>query len=639
MIIGTALYLAVLVRYLGRHRWWVTVAIALAAAGFNWLVFVHWLRVPMPEGTRCGLSRPTWGWASASRLTPFNLMMAVAGVLVGILIGALPGVGPPSGVAMLLPLTFGMDPTSGIIMLAALYAGTMYGGTITAVLINTPGESASVVTCLDGYQMALQGRAGPALGIAAIGSFIAGTIGVVLLMLMSPALARWSLSFGPPETFALMLLGLTTVTLLAGDDPLKGYISMVFGLMLAMVGYDIISGDARYGFGIVEMMDGIDFLPAAIGLFGLGEVLAGAEQKGPPILKTSLGCATCCPARRLGAQQVGDRARHRDGLPGRRAAGRRADGRLVPRLHVEKKVSKHPEQFGKGAIEGVAAPSRRTTPPPPPAMVPMLTLGIPGSATTAIMLGGLMMWGLRPGPMLFEKNPQFVWGLIASQYIANVMLLILSTLFIPLFVRAVRIPYSILMPLIVVFCVTGAYSLKNNLWDVGQMLVIGVLGYFMKKLGYSPAALVLALVLGPLAERALRQSLIISDAGIGILFMRFALAHARRDRWRSRSWPRRPSCPRARPTATWISLCAAPASCARTGPTGATTWAPPRSSSASRRSAGWTSSVSPTRPSRSSGRDRAHRRAGGLGRQRVHRGAAQGRRASVTVSLRGPTCR
>jgi putative tricarboxylic transport membrane protein len=453
-------------------------------------------------------------------LTPFNIMMAVAGVLVGILIGALPGVGPPSGVAMLLPLTFGMDPTSGIIMLAALYAGTMYGGTITAVLINTPGESASVVTCLDGYQMALQGRAGHALGIAAIASFIAGTIGVVLLMLVSPALARWSLAFGPPETFALMLLGLTTVTLLAGDDPIKGYISMLFGLMLAMVGYDIISGDARFGFGIIEMMDGIDFLPAAIGLFGLGEVLAGAEQKAAP-LKTSLRLRDVLPS-------VQDFVRTRWSiargtvmgflvgvLPG---AGPTVAAFLA--YTVEKKTSRTPERFGKGAIEGVAAPEAANNAAATAAMVPMLTLGIPGSATTAIMLGGLMMWGLRPGPMLFEKNPEFVWGLIASQYIANILLLILSTLFIPLFVRAVRIPYSILMPLIVVFCVTGAYSLKNNLWDVGQMLVMGVLGYFMKKLGYSPAALVLALVLGPLAERALRQSLIISDAGIGILFMR-----------------------------------------------------------------------------------------------------------------------
>ena len=455
-------------------------------------------------------------------LTPFNLMMAFAGVMVGMLIGALPGIGPPSGVALLLPLTFGMDPTSGIIMLAALYAGTMYGGTITSVLINTPGESASVVTCLDGYQMALQGRAGPALGIAAFGSFIAGTIGVVLLMLVSPLLARWSLSFGPPETFALMLVGLTTVTLLAGDDPLKGYISMVFGLMLAMVGYDIISGDARFGFRIPEMMDGIDFLPVAIGLFGLGEVLADAEQVGkPPLAKGRYGLRDVLPS---GADWVRSRWAIVRGtvlgflvgvLPG---AGPTVASFLS--YTVEKRVSKHPEQFGKGAIEGVAAPESANNAAATAAMVPMLTLGIPGSATTAIMLGGLMMWGLRPGPMLFEKNPQFVWGLIASQYIANVMLLILSTAFIPLFVRALRVPYGILMPLIVIFCVTGAYSLKNNVWDVGQMLVFGVLGYFMKKLGYSPAALVLALVLGPLAERALRQSLIISDAGIGIFFTR-----------------------------------------------------------------------------------------------------------------------
>jgi putative tricarboxylic transport membrane protein len=455
-------------------------------------------------------------------LTPFNLLMAFAGVTLGILIGALPGVGPPSGVALLLPLTFGMNPTSGIIMLAALYAGTMYGGTITSVLINTPGESASVVTCLDGHQMALHGRAGPALGIAAIGSFIAGTFGVVLLMLVSPALARWSLAFGPPETFALMLLGLTTVTLLTGEAPLKGYISMLFGLMLAMVGFDIISGDARFAFGIPEMMDGIDFLPVAIGLFGLGEVLAGAEApKGQTI-----------PTARYGLRQLLPDAK--DWLRSRWAIAR---GTLLgffvgvlpgagPTIAtflsyaLEKKVSRHPQEFGHGAIEGVAGPESANNAAATGAMVPMLTLGIPGSATTAIMLGGLMMWGLRPGPLLFEKNPEFVWGLIASQYIANVMLLILSTAAIPLFVRALRVPYACLMPIIIIFCITGAYSLKNSVFDVGQMLVFGVLGYAMKKLGYSPAALTLALVLGPLAERALRQSLIISDVGLGIFFTR-----------------------------------------------------------------------------------------------------------------------
>ena len=455
-------------------------------------------------------------------LTPFNLLMAVAGVIIGIVIGALPGVGPASGVALLLPLTFGMSPTSGIIMLAALYAGSMYGGTITAVLINTPGEAASVVTCLDGHQMALQGRAGPALGIAAFGSFVAGTLGVVLLMLVSPSLARWSLAFGPPETFALMLLGLTTVTLLTGESAIKGYISMVFGLMLAMVGFDIISGDARYAFGIPEMMDGMDFLPVAIGLFGLGEVLAGAEMaKNNAIVKGSYGLRELLPS---AADWVRSRwAIVRGTLLGFFVGVLPGAGPTIATFlsyTVEKKVSKYPEEFGKGAIEGVAGPEAANNAAATGAMVPMLTLGIPGSATTAIMLGGLMMWGLRPGPLLFEKNPEFVWGLIASQYIANVMLLVLSTAFIPVFVRALRVPYTILMPIIIIFCITGAYSLKNSVWDVGQMLVFGVLGYAMKKLGYSPAALTLALVLGPLTERALRQSLIISDAGMGIFFMR-----------------------------------------------------------------------------------------------------------------------
>jgi putative tricarboxylic transport membrane protein len=455
-------------------------------------------------------------------LTPFNLLMAAAGVTLGTLIGALPGVGPVSGVALLLPLTFGMSPVSGIIMLAALYAGSMYGGTITSVLINTPGESASVVTCIDGHQMALQGRAGPALGVATIGSFVAGTFGVVLLMLMSPLLARWALSFGPPETFALMLLGLTTVTGLTGDHALKGYISMVFGLMLAMTGFDIVSGDARYTFGVTEMLDGVDFLPVAIGLFGLGEVLVGAESAAETRILNA----------RYGLRDVmltaTDWARSRWAivrgtvlgffigvLPG---AGPTIASFLA--YAVEKKVSRHPEEFGHGAIEGVAGPESANNAASAGAMVPMLTLGIPGSATTAVMMGGLMMWGLRPGPLLFEKNPDFVWGLIASLYIANVMLLVLNIGFIPMFVRALRIPYSVLMPLIIVFCITGAYSLNNKVWDVGQMLVFGVLGYFMKKLDYSPAAMTLALVLGPLAERALRQSLIISDAGIGIFFTR-----------------------------------------------------------------------------------------------------------------------
>ena len=455
-------------------------------------------------------------------LTPFNLIIAVAGVIMGTLIGALPGIGPVSGVALLLPLTFGMHPTSGIILLSAIYAGSMYGGTITSVLINTPGESASVVTCIDGHQMALQGRAGPALGVAAIGSFVAGTVGVVFLMTMSPLLARWALSFGPPETFALMLLGLTTVTGLTGDNALKGYISMVLGLMLAMVGFDMVSGEARYSFGIAEMTDGVDFLPVAIGLFGLGEVLAGAEGatrmeilRGRYGLRDVMLSATDWARSRWAIVRGTVLGFFIGVLPG---AGPTIASFLA--YTVEKKMSHHPEQFGHGAIEGVAGPESANNAASAGAMVPMLTLGIPGSATTAVMLGGLMMWGLRPGPLLFEKNPDFVWGLIASLYIANVLLLVLNMAFIPVFVRALRIPYTVLMSLVIVFCVTGAYAQSNKLWDVGQMLIFGVVGYLMRRLGYSPAALVLALVLGPLAERALRQSLIISDAGILIFFTR-----------------------------------------------------------------------------------------------------------------------
>src|SRR5688572_11677378 len=324
----------------------------------------------------------------AAALSLQYLAFAFIGCVLGTLIGVLPGLGPAAGTAILIPLTFHLDATGAIIMLAAIYYGAMYGGTITSILINVPGEAASVVTCLDGYQMAQQGRAGTALGIAAIGSFIAGTIGVVLLMLVSPLLARWSLSFGPPETFALMLLGLTTVTLLGGDDPLKGYISMVFGLMLAMVGYDIISGDARYGFGIVEMMDGVDFLPVAIGLFGLGEVLAGAEQKGANQVKTRLRLRDVLPS-------LADWSRSKWAI-----ARGTAMGFLVGVLPgagptvaafmaytVEKRIAKEPEKFGKGEIKGVAGPESANNAGATAAMVPMLTLGIPGSATTAIMLG------------------------------------------------------------------------------------------------------------------------------------------------------------------------------------------------------------------------------------------------------------
>ena len=415
-----------------------------------------------------------------------------------------------------------MPPTSAIIMLAGIYYGSQYGGTITSVLINTPGESASVVTCIDGYQMALQGRAGAALGVAALGSFIAGTFGVVLLMVMSPLLARWALSFGPPETFALMLLGLTTVTGLTGENALKGYISMVLGLMLAMVGFDIIGGEPRYTGGINEMLDGVDFLPVAIGLFGMGEVLLGAEQRrehGHPQGPLRHPRRVAEPGR-LDPEPLGDRPGHPARLLHRRPAGRRLDDRLVPRLHAGEEGLEAPRGVRQGRHRGRRRPrvgEQRRLGRRHGAAADARHPGLGHHRRPARRLHDV---GAAPGPLLFEKNPDFVWGLIASMYIGNVMLVILNIAFIPFFVWALRIPYTVLMPLIIVFCVTGAYAANNRVWDVGLMLIFGVLGYVMRKLDYSPAALTLALVLGPLAERALRQSLIISDSGMAIFFQR-----------------------------------------------------------------------------------------------------------------------
>jgi putative tricarboxylic transport membrane protein len=376
------------------------------------------------------------------------------------------------------------------------------------------------MTCLDGYQMARQGRAGPALGMAAIGSFVAGTTSVVLLMLLARPLIRVALEFGPAEYFAIMLLALLTLGGLTGESVAKGLLMAAVGLLLGTVGGDPMTGTPRFTFGEPSLLDGLEFLPVTIGLFAVAEVLTSAQRSvvqnvhaAPiqglfPSRADWWACRWTLPRASLLGFIVGV-------LPG---AGATLASILA--YLTEKRLSRHPERFGTGVIEGVAAPETANNAASGGALVPLLTLGVPGSGTTAVMLGALMLWGLRPGPLLFEKNPDFVWGLIASLYIANVMLLVLNIGFIPMFVRALRIPYAVLMPLIVIFCVTGAYSLNNKVWDVGVMLIFGGIGYVMKKLDYSPAALTLALVLGPLAERALRQSLIISDAGILILFMR-----------------------------------------------------------------------------------------------------------------------
>ena len=453
-------------------------------------------------------------------LRPENLLFALLGVLLGTIIGALPGIGPSAGIAILLPLTFGMDGATALIMLAGIYYGAMYGGTITSVLINVPGESASVMTTLDGYQMARQGRAGAALGIAAIGSFIAGTIGVILMMLFAPLLASYALSFGPPEYFALMLMGMATLAGLSSGSALKALMMAIVGLMLATVGVDIISGQQRFTFGQLELVEGIDFLPVAIGLFGIAELLVMAEETGRvEILKVKI-------------RNVFPTAR--DWVSSRGAIGR---GSLIGffigvlpgagatlasffSYSVEKRLSKHPEKFGTGVVEGVAGPEAANNSATAGALVPMLTLGIPGSGTTAVLLGALIMYGIRPGPQIFDLRPDVVWGLIASMYVGNVLLVIMNIAFIPAFVAVLRTPRATLVGTIAVLCLIGAYSLQNSLFHVWVMLAAGALGYVMRKLRYPPAPLVLALVLGPMLEQTLRQSMIISQGSIAIFFTR-----------------------------------------------------------------------------------------------------------------------
>jgi putative tricarboxylic transport membrane protein len=455
-------------------------------------------------------------------LSPANLLFAFVGALLGTLVGALPGIGSTSGVALLLPLTFGMNPTSAIIMLCGIYYGSMYGGTITSVLINTPGESATVVTTLDGHQLARQGRAGVALGIATGGSFIAGTAGTIALMVVAPSLARFALAFGPPEYFALTLLGLAMLTGLTTGSALKAGISAILGLLVATVGLDVMTGMPRFTFGVPDLLSGFDFLPISIALFGFTEILAGEDEA----------------ARASRAQAT---LRMRDVFPAARdwleARGAIVRGTIIGFLvgvlpgagatlasfmayTAERKVARDPSRFGRGAIEGVAAPEAANNAAAAGALVPLLTLGLPGGTTTAVLAGALVMWGLRPGPTLFQDNPGFAWGLIASMYIGNVMLVLLNVLMIPIFVRALRIRYAILAPVILVLCLVGAYAANNRMWDVWIMLLFGAIGLGMRALGYSPAAFVTALVLGPIAENAFRQSMQIADGRASIFLTR-----------------------------------------------------------------------------------------------------------------------
>ncbi|MCE5281724.1 MAG: tripartite tricarboxylate transporter permease [Deltaproteobacteria bacterium] len=451
-----------------------------------------------------------------------NLLFCFIGVLIGTLIGVLPGIGPTTGVAILIPITFGMNATTAIITMCGVYYGAMYGGSTTSILLNVPGESSSVMTTLDGYQMAKKGRPGPALGMAALASFIAGTFAVLMLTFIAPPLADFAVSFGPPEYFALTFMGLTLVTSLGGDSPLKGLISGVVGLLVACIGIDAQSGVARFTFGNINLLDGVGFIGMAVGLFAASEVLVNIEEPMQQIFtEAKLNFRSLFPNLQdwkdcFGALWRGSIIGFFIGvLPG---AGATIASFLA--YAVEKKFSKHPDDFGTGLIEGVAAPEGANNAAAGGAMVSLLTLGIPGSGTTAVMLGALMIHGLRPGPLLFSTNPQFVWGLIASMYIGNVMLVILNMPLISLWVRLLRVPYKVLMPLIITISAVGVFATDNNVFDMWVMFFFGVVGYIMRKMDYPPAPMVLALVLGPMVEMSLRQSLTISHGSLAIFFVR-----------------------------------------------------------------------------------------------------------------------
>lgn len=451
--------------------------------------------------------------------TPMNLLYAFIGCVLGTLIGVLPGLGPAAGTAILIPVTFSLDPIGGIIMLTAIYYGAMYGGTITSVLVNVPGEAASVITCLDGYQMAKQGRAGPALGIAAIGSFIGGTFATFALMVVSLPLATFALRFGPPEVFALLVVGLSLVTGLSGRSVLAALVMTGFGLMLAMIGMDPVRGAPRFTFGVPPLYDGVGFIPVVMGLFGIGEILLSMEKPVLEVIKTKL--TDLLPKRE--EWRVSSGAIGRGTVIGFFLGLIPGIGAIIPTFlayAVEKKVSKHPEKFGTGVIEGVASPETANNAYANGAMVPLLTLGIPGSPTLAVLMGAFIIHGLTPGPFLFQERPDVVWGLIASMYLGNVILLVLNLPLVGLWAKLLEIRYQFLYPGILLFCILGAYSLNQSVFDVGVMIAFGVLGYIFRKIDWPLAPTVLALILGPMMERALRTSLEMSAGDLAILVTR-----------------------------------------------------------------------------------------------------------------------
>lgn len=453
-------------------------------------------------------------------LEPMNLLYCFIGVFTGTLIGVLPGIGPVGTMSLLLPATFRISPVGAIIMLGGIYYGAQYGGSTTSILVNIPGEASSVVTCLDGYQMARKGRAGPALGISAMGSFIGGTLAIVGLMFVAYPLAKVALSFGPPEYFGLMCVGLVVVTFLAQGSMYKALMMALLGLLLGFVGLDLFTATPRFTFGVNELMDGVGIVPLVMGLFGISEILINMEQplereiyetkiKGLlPNIQDWLVCKWAILRGTLLGFFLGI-------LPG--------GGAVVSAFAsyaIEKRFSKYPEKFGTGVIEGVAAPESANNAAAQASFIPLLSLGIPPNVVMAVLFGGLLIHGIQPGPLLIQKHPDLFWGVVMSMYVGNIMLLALNLPLIGMWVKVLKVPYTILFPLILLFCLIGVYSVNNSVIDIYLMILFGIVGYVMQKFGFEPAPLVLAYVLSPMLETAVRQSLSISGGSFIIFFSR-----------------------------------------------------------------------------------------------------------------------
>jgi TctA family transporter len=462
--------------------------------------------------------QPVTLWGYSLTHVPFNIIMCLVGVFLGTLIGVLPGIGPVATIAMLLPVTFSLSPVAALIMLAGIYYGAQYGGSTTAILVNIPGESSSVVTCLDGYQMARQGRAGPALAVAALGSFFAGCVSTLIVAMFAPPLAEVALKFGPAEYFSLMVLGLVSAVVLAHGSLIKAIAMVIFGLLLGLVGTDVNSGVLRFAFGISELADGIGFVTVAMGMFGIAEIIGNLEQKetreiftnkvsnlwpskedwkrfwAPTIRGTALGSA-------LGI------------LPG--------GGALLASFGaytLEKRVSKYAHEFGKGAIEGVAAPESANNAGAQTSFIPLLTLGIPSNAVMALMIGAMMIQGIAPGPQVMNERPQLFWGMIASMWVGNLMLVVLNLPLIGIWIKLLMVPYRILYPSILIFMAVGVFSISNQPFDCFLMSLFGLLGFICVKLECEPAPLILGFILGPLMEENLRRAMLLSRGDATVFF-------------------------------------------------------------------------------------------------------------------------